>query len=522
MDTETPADPPLVPRPAFLALVVASASLGLQQRALLPTNGDAAWYLYMAGAVLDGARPYVDIVDTNPPLVLLLNMGVVAFARGLGLSPLLVFPTLVASLAAIALWLTWRIIRPWPLALRQASLLAWSFLLLVHVGNMYGQREHLLLILILPYACAAVVTADGGRLPTGLAIATGLMAGIGFGLKPFFLPAAAAVEVYLVARRGWRSALRPQAVAMGVVWLAYAALLLAWTPQYLDVARRFAPLYPYHQPRGPVLAPSSWRLPLVSLAFALAWWGGRRCGVRSWAAVQGLLAMYLALGVYLTGKGWQYHWYPAEAIALALLAGSVGLAAARSQPAHAWARAAILALVVPAVSMMDIVEWCALSGRDIAALRLVRTEGHDREPVLVLSTWVHRSFPMINEVGATWAMRHPMLWQVAAFYADGSWKPGHFHRLAAMRPTERRFVGEVAADFARNRPVLLLVDNDPPTPSLRGFDFLAYLSLDPMFARTLADYEFVAFTTHFRVYRRRSTGPIGSGSGGLAAVLGGG
>ena len=75
------------------------------------------------------------------------------------------------------------------------------------------------------------------------------MAGVGFALKPFFLPAGLAVELILAARRGPKVWFRPQALAMAVVVLVYPALLLILTPQYLDVARRFAPLYPA-QPDG--------------------------------------------------------------------------------------------------------------------------------------------------------------------------------------------------------------------------------------------------------------------------------
>ena len=61
----------------------------------------------------------------------------------------------------------------------------------------------------------------------------------------------------------------------------------------------------------------------------------------------------------------------------------------------------------------------------------------------------------------------------------------------------------VADDFRKSRPVLLFVDREPPSPALPGFDYLAYLKTDPGFARTLSDYDFLANTMWFRVYRRK-------------------
>src|SRR5262245_4805068 len=85
-------DLPLVPARLLVGLLAALAALGIAIRFVMPVNGDAAWYLYMAGRVLDGARPYVDVVDTNPPLIVMLSMATVLPARALGVSPLTVFP----------------------------------------------------------------------------------------------------------------------------------------------------------------------------------------------------------------------------------------------------------------------------------------------------------------------------------------------------------------------------------------------------------------------------------------------
>ena len=75
-----------------------------------------------------------------------------------------------------------------------------------------------------------------------------------------------------------------------------------------------------------------------------------------------------------------------------------------------------------------------------------------------------------------------------------------------MSEPERRFVGEVTADLLKSRPMLLLVDDDPPTPMHPGFRYLDYFAIDPAFARAVEEYEFLARTPSFTVYRRRDAG----------------
>jgi hypothetical protein len=489
----------LLPMAWMCAAVGALAIVGIIQQGLLPANGDASWYLYMAGRVLDGARPYEDVVDTNPPLIVLVSIVVVAAARVVSVSPLFLFPAILLALSGVSLALSWRLGRGLPLALRQGSLIAWAFLLFVQVGGIFGQREHLLLILILPYAYAAAARCEST--PRGLAWTCGLAAGVGFALKPFFVLPALAVEGYLAIRRGPRVWLQPRALAIAVVFALYGVTLLAWTPNYFAVARRFAPLYPYHLPLGPVLWASSWRLGVIVPAIVAAWVLARR-QAPEWARVFGLLAVGTVAAVYLTGKGWRYHWYPATSLAVALLAGSVSLFAARWPLERRQARMIlVVAVVLPCLCFTTITEWRSISWRDPVALKLVHNQVGERDSMLVFSPWVHRSFPLVNETGAKWGMRHPMLWQIAAFHAGRPWIKGDYHRLESMSDPERRFVGEVVDDFARNRPVLLLVDNDPPTPKLKGFNYLEYFKNEPRFAKIMTDYQLVARTPCYRIYR---------------------
>ncbi len=300
------------------------ATAGLAEIASRPMNGDASWYVYVAGRLLDGDRPYVDFIDTNPPLILWMDMGVVAAARAAGVAPLRGFVFAVFAVIGISLALSWRASQGPPRPLREACVAAFGFMLLVGVGPAFGQREHLAVALVLPYAFAATDEACGRRPTTWLAIVTGLLAGVGFSLKPFFVLIAAAVELWVATRRGWRAWFRPQALAMAGLIGLYG-LMIAWlTPQYFDVARRLAPLYPAHNPMGSTLVANSWRLGIVVAGMALAWASIRR-RAPGFVEVFLLIGAWFTVTLYLTGKGWDYHWFPPLAFSWALAIGSAAL-----------------------------------------------------------------------------------------------------------------------------------------------------------------------------------------------------
>ena len=482
-----------------LGIFAVAGAVGVAWR---PMNGDASWYVYIAGRFLDGDRPYVDLIDTNPPLILWVNMGVVALARTIGMAPLVAYHTFVFGLIGASLALAWRTSRGLPESLRRASLAGFGYMLLVGVGPAFGQREHLALALVLPYAYAASAEARGERSMRGPAIVVGLLAGVGFSMKPFFVFAGLAVELFLAARRGLRVWLRPEALAMAAVVFVDGVFLLILTPEYLDVARRFAPLYPAHNPLGSTLVASSWRLWIVAAAIGLAWAACRR-RAPGWAEVVLLLDVWMTAAVYLTGKGWGYHWFPALAISWSIGIGAAAMLLVRVAGRRTWMLGA--AMVGPCPDP----DGARPPGDRRAAPR--RRDGPDRPRRVAPGRRRARPLPLAPQgvpdgerVGRDLGDAAPDA------LADRGGLPGGDLGLRPLSQARRDASRGAASSSARSRPSflahrpkLLLVDDDPPTPLLTGFRYLDYFSLDPAVARALRGYEFVERTPSFVVYRRR-------------------
>ena len=98
------------------------------------------------------------------------------------------------------------------------------FLFTVLPNEHFGQREHIMFVACAPYLIASMARAEGVALTRGAAIAIGLVAGVAFAMKPHYLAIPAAVELYLLLRRGWRPTLGdPIPWSIGLVAVAHVA-----------------------------------------------------------------------------------------------------------------------------------------------------------------------------------------------------------------------------------------------------------------------------------------------------------
>ncbi len=198
--------------PILLALT--AIAVGIQLSGV--PNHDVAWILTSAGRLLDGGRFGRDIVDVNPPLAWWVLAVPVAIADSGGWPRYPIFVACVAALTLASVRLTEVTLRHGGggEAGRRVVLAAAAALLFVP-GYDYGQREHLLLIAALPYCMAAAVASRARPIPPGLSLVIGLLAAIGFCLKPYFLIIPAALALWVLLRTGKLSALPHRSAGPG-------------------------------------------------------------------------------------------------------------------------------------------------------------------------------------------------------------------------------------------------------------------------------------------------------------------
>jgi hypothetical protein len=516
-------------RTIFLAAIALLVSLGLAAAFRSYAGPDTGFLLDEAARVLAGARLYVDLVDVNPPLILFLNMAAVMFARRFGLSEILAYrlgcTVVLLAMLLLAAWLLRRLL-PEEIVLRRAIILILAFTLFNLAGQDFGEREHLLLALIVPYLLVGAARAVGREIPTAEALLIGLLAAGAFALKPHFVLVWLAVEGYLrlTRRVSWGTVL-PETATIAVALALYTGAIIVWAPGYLQLVRLLAG--PYTR----FLYVSFWQLlvtgpgALLTLFAILAFAALRRYARHP--EIPGVFALG-ALVCLVAGaaqqKEFSYHFYPSIALATLVLGTIVW---DRRESLRNWVGRLYRVIVVSVLVTVVVVVCVRNAASTIRPPRDPEQEQMERllpvvraratgEGVYVMSYNISSAYPMINYAGAHSASRFAQLWILAAAYMDqlrGS-RPLRYHAPDEMSPSERYLNQAVLEDLRNQRPKLLIIlqhARDLPANGLRRLDYVAYFSRDPRTASMLQRYQSVADLGDFVIYERIADGMTRTG-----------
>jgi len=503
-----------------LWLATCALLLGISASAVAAAwvNHDAGWYLHMAGAWLDGAVLYRDVIDTNPPLIVYLTVIPVLFARMLHLPIPATFKTLVFLGAVAAVAGAAAILRR-VYTSDMARLLVVStllFLVLPFVRADFGQREHIATLFVTPYVLASAAWVTGRPLGGKEDVALGLLAGLGFAIKPHFLLAWTGAEMCILLAGEPRRRIRLRSAALGVAaaLLLYGLIVVFQVPQYFTVASEVTRVYGgLNVPPSALLRLTElriWLLALLTLALV-------RLPFAQWRAclVLFVVATGFLLAALIQFKGWAYHLYPFRVFAglyFAMMAaaileshGAIGELVRGGQRTIAAAVAGALILT----GWRYIPETSAPAGVEhVRALHaIVERERPESLAVLSMRTILFPAFPVVNYTRTTWVMRHHSLWFLPGLYArELSKETGDvpYRAVSAMEPLERQYFEQVVGDLCAQPPRMLVVEPPPPADRRgpRSIDLLAYYAQDERFDHLLAAFEphesFGPFTAYVR------------------------
>jgi hypothetical protein len=517
-------------RTVFVAALGLLICLGLVSVYRSYAGPDTGFLLDEAARVLGGARLYVDLVDMNPPLIVVLNMAAVLFARQFGLPEILAYRLgCTAALLAVLVLAAWmlRQLLPHELALRRVIVLLLAFTLFNLVGQDFGEREHLILVLLVPYLLLAAGRATGREIPMVEALLIGLLAGSAFAFKPHFVLLWLAVEGYLrLTRRAAWDKMLPETAAIAAFLALYAAAIILWAPGYLQLGRLLAG--PYTR----FLYVPFWQLLLrgpgaLITVFALLTAGALRRHTRhpELLDVFALGALVCLVAGAAQQKGFSYHFYPSLALATVVL----GLVAWGSRESlRNWVTSvyrviaiSLLATVVVVVCVRNATSMVRPT-RDAEQVHMERLLPVVRaraagEGVYVMSYNISSAYPLINYAGAHSASRFAQLWILAAAYMEqleGS-RPLRYRAPGEMSPSERYLNQSVLEDLRDQRPRLLVIlqhARDLPINGFRRLDYVAYFGRDQRIASLLERYQRVADLGDFMVYERIANGAVRSAS----------
>ena len=514
--------------------------------AILPAVGhDQLWCLYAAQRILHGTKLYgPELLESNPPLIMGMLLIPVGLSNLLGIPATLLFKLGVIATEIVSATLSVHLLRRLSPSLTAARLWALAFIFITVFAALpardFGQRDHLLAILCLPYVLAAALDSQIGdrrgtppdarpRTPTlGTVrnILVGVLAGIGISLKPHHILIPVAIESALIFKhRSLRSLLRPELHALVVTGIVFLAAIRLITPSYLtDVIPLLRDVYWAigHLTLPQLIAESPQLHILATVTLVLFFWLRRRHPNPDTTLPLFLILAGAAgtVAYYLQGTGWYYQQLPALsffAVALSLLL--IELAAGINLTTPRWTPAAAAAL-----SLLALILTAHFSGYTLAkplSFPSGLSEVPDPTffsnlppgtPVAILSTVVDDTVPPITTYRLFWAQRTNNLWALPAILRSED-PQGHPPqrlipppRLAELDRLQHLWMVE---DLNRWHPALILVlrCEDPSVTCQvledRHDNLLAWFQRDPAFRSVFSHYAFIRSSGPYDAYALR-------------------
>jgi hypothetical protein len=516
---------PIVP----LVLILVFIGIGMFVQFSSGMGHDLSWLLFVSGRLVDGADIYGrDLFEWNQPMILWVLAPPVMISDRFDLSIFTCARLYIALLGSIGLLISGAIAR-YSLAeerpvVRRYLLAVMAYGLFILPGHSFGQREHLIAILLMPELLLLSAHAGNWAVPRRWVALAGIAAGLAISIKPQYGMLVIVWEIYLVLRhRHVLFFVRRDLVMLVLVCLAYVTAVLVLAPGYLGhvVPLAVDAYWVYQSPLEQIVKVEHCVMLAASLLVLPLVWGRR--DLREYALVLLLAAAGFYAIALLQGTGWKYHFLPFQITLLTLamlplLRLVVGwrarLVEGHEELGWVWRGLAAIAVGLGALALLlwlpgapkTAVEKGKLwrMGRtmgNVAVLEASLVEHATGGSVWAVSPSLVAIFPAVMHADVGWSSRFAGVFLPAVVARYERHGPDVPERLSAARVEEiERFVRDAAIeDLERRPPSLILIDRVKRRKVFdrQPFDFLEFFLEDPRFGEIWSRYESIGNVGRF-------------------------
>lgn len=478
-------------------------------------NWDVSYLMHASQKLTEGGTYTNDFFETNPPMILFLYIPPVILSKYLSLHLVASLRFYVFLLAGGSLGLIWRLGQRIFTTQKDKVIFCYfivgisaAFLLLP--AHEFGQREHLTIMLIFPYLLACALRLSLQKIPLTLTIVVGILAGLGFAIKPFFLLPLCLIELgMIIYRRNIHSVFRPETITIMGVMLLYLVLVYWITPDYIYFVLPWLwDLYyaGFHTSLLQMIFQDRFLFFLVPIIFSCITW--KQKNYRELKVVLLLAMVGFAVSYLWANTLWFYHILPLLTLAIALTC----LLCAISFP---------LTFTLSLNNFAHLIYWGAIFWFPILLMLHCTTyivkeknqgsrhhlaqwlKHHEKYNTCYFVSTNAYDFPAaVDYANKLSVSRFPNHWWLAGIINLS--KQGVNSKKIELAKTF--FIKTVVEDIEKNQPDLLLVDARPHNTELndKNINYLTYYSSQYQFKKQLTHYHFLAKVEDFDIYARLS------------------
>jgi hypothetical protein len=469
--------------PIWLPLIAIFA-FGILLRNIVVANTDVSWLITLCEKLLDGERPYIDFIETNPPAAFLLYLAPVALARMISMRPEIMVDAFVIASIGVSLWLSVAITRTAQFldrAIIAQLVILFAAIFMILPAQTFGEREHIAAIAFLPFLALSAARASGKSVSIWFAIAAGVGAGVIAIIKPHFVLAivfVAALSAWDAKR--WRVFFALENWLAGAMLAAYGALTYVLYPEFVaNILPLVTELY------VPIRAPL-WKFfihfgtPIYLAVFTMIFWLKGREALRAPYSLLLAASLGFSFSYYSQMKGWAYHAYPMLAFLLAAAAISFVQRWPLASEEDGRERMKRLASAFSIAFLAGATFVWMNFAIDMRPLREPITRVATKPTVLAITSDIAVGHPLTRSLGGTWVSRVSGQWIAtgAKVLKLGTADEALRRRYDELEAYDRDML---IADIRRSRPDIILVDR------IR-FDWYEWAKGDQAVSRELENY----------------------------------
>jgi hypothetical protein len=459
------------------------------------TNFDGVWLTTCAARLLDGGTLVSDCYENNPPLSIVAYFVPALLEKFAGIpksAGLVIYGMGLTILSVLAAGVILRAQNILPAAQQGVLLLAWLIANTVLTGQWFGERDHFVLLGLLPFVLIQLGITYGWPLPRRWKWPALVIGAVAILIKPHY----GVVPIFFLAHRMWkqkRVMVFGDADFLALAWMtaAYAAMLVLFFSDYVHVIlpdswRLYAlPSYHFYSVWPTAIGASM----VVLGAMAAIFFHLRKDNARNAPLLLLGLALLCLIPYVAQNKGFMYHFIPVKAFIFCGLA----LAVMNLFKSRAGLKTGILMVFFAYLSTPpNLTVPTPKAYRDYA----VTQEASAGTPQC--------SFFLFDNIGEVQnvahyarcelASRFSYLWFLAPLLKE---KYNATHQLPHAMTVEqvdsemRKYAAMVAADFRRYRPDTVILAQTP----LETFNYSAIITEDVRRESPREMFDFPAFFT---------------------------
>ncbi len=469
---------------------------------------DVGYLLLAADQMLAGGHYAKAFFETNPPMILYLYFPVCLLAKHAAITIFTALRLYIISLSLISAALNFFLLKK--LMKEQDKILIY-FLFYTLLLTMlflplfvFGQREHVLLIVMLPYLFSAALALEKKSIPQSLALLIGLLAGVGFAIKPFFLAVPFLIELYfIVKQRSLFAWVRTESIVILFVLVSYGVSLFMFQPEYIHIITPLLFHYYFPTTRDPWSALLTLPNVLFCLSMIISY-----CFIHQYdryptlGRVLFLALIGMAIAFLIPQTPWYYHVLPAFGLSILLLAHLAGQIISGFLSIFLASLAGIILLFLPFNNCYQLLNYIHQLKKQVPSTQINAYFSQHQIPQ------AHRSitcfgvktldcFPLVYLTNSHYGSRYPAFWWFVGLRTLE--KNG---QLVAQIQNKNYFINIIADDLTRDHTQLVLI-NEKAFKEIENkqFDIVHYLSENKKFREAWRHYHYVMTVYPYKIYQ---------------------